>query len=96
MKPKPTCTRRQFLHHTARYTLDYENHADSKEVITYLEKPDWVRALANHATISGVPPAAPRTETLLPVISAGGKPDTLKLTIVTSATRIPDGRGTDM
>ena len=75
------------------YRLDYENHTGSKESITYQEKPDWVKAGANQATISGVPPATPRTDTLVAVISAAGKSDTLKLTIVTSATSIPDGGG---
>jgi len=77
------------------YTLGYDNHTGSQETITCLEKPDWVKAGANKATISGVPPATPRTDTLVAVISAAGKSDTLKLTIVTSATSIPDGGGTD-
>jgi hypothetical protein len=77
------------------YTLDYENHTGSKESITYLEKPDWIRAAADHATISGVPPAAPRTDTLVAVISAAGRSDRLKLTIVTSATSARAEFGTD-
>ena len=77
------------------YRLDYENHTGSKESITYLEKPDWVKARANQATISGVPPATPRTDTLLAVISAAGKSDSLKLTLVTLAAPIPDGGGQD-
>jgi Flp pilus assembly CpaE family ATPase len=75
--------------------LDYENHTGSKENITYLEKPDWVKARANQATISGVPPATPRTDTLVAVISAAGKSDTLKLTIVTSVPPIHAGDGKD-
>ena len=77
------------------YTLDYDNHTGSKESITYLEKPDWVKAGANNATISGVPPATLRTDTLVAVISAAGKSDTLRLTIVTSVPTIHAGDGTD-
>ena len=77
------------------YTLDYDNHTGSPASISYPEKPDWVRATANQAVISGVPPATPRTDTLVAVISAAGKSDTLRLTIVTSVPPIHAGDGTD-
>ena len=77
------------------YTLDYDNRTGSKETITYLEKPDWVKAGVNQATISGVPPATPRTDTLVAVLSAAGKSDTLKLTIVTAVPPIHAGDGKD-
>ena len=77
------------------YTLDYDNHTGSPATIAYPEKPDWVRAAANQPDISGVPPATPRTDTLVAVVSAAGKSDTLKLTIVTSATPIPAAGGSD-
>ena len=70
------------------YALDFENNTGSPVTITYQKKPDWVKAGANNATISGVPPATAQTDILVAVISADGKSDTLKLTIVTSATPI--------
>jgi hypothetical protein len=74
------------------YTLDYDNNTGSPVKITYLQKPGWIKARANNATISGVPPAKPRTDTILAMISAGGKSDTLKLIIMTTATPIQTGK----
>jgi len=68
------------------HTLEHINNTGSPASITYLEKPDWVKVGADHATLSGVPPAAPRTDRLVAEVRAGGKSDTLKLTIVASAT----------
>ena len=55
------------------YTLDYDNQTGSPATITYPEKPGWVGAAANQAIISGVPPATPRTETLVAVVTRQGK-----------------------
>jgi len=76
-----------------RYTLYYENNTGSQESITYLQKPDWVKATKNSATISGVAPTTPQAYTLVAVISADVKSDTLRLTILTSAPPTPAASG---
>ncbi len=68
-----------------RYTLDIDNRTGAKATITYPEKPAWVKATANDATISGKPPSAAGTAVLVAVVSAAGKSDTIKLQIETRA-----------
>ncbi len=68
-----------------RYTFEIDNRTGAKATITYPEKPAWVKAEANNATISGKPPSAAGTATLVAVVSAAGKRDTIKLTIQTRA-----------
>jgi hypothetical protein len=66
-----------------RYTLDTDNRTGAPATIEYLEKPAWVKAEPNSAAISGKPPSTARTETLVAVISAAGKSDTIKVALET-------------
>ncbi len=68
-----------------RYTLDIDNRSGAKATITFPEKPAWVKVVPNNATISGKPPSGARTDSLVAVISAAGKSDTIKLTLETRA-----------
>ncbi len=68
-----------------RYTFDIDNRTGEKATINYPQKPAWVKAVANSATISGKPPSAARTDALVAVVSAGGKSDTIKVILDTRA-----------
>lgn len=62
----------------------YDNFTGSAATLTYTKKPAWITATNGNQTITGTAPNSPSVDTIKAVVSAGGKSDTAKLTIIVS------------